>query len=170
MGPGPRDKGRGDFRSRGPSVKRALARSGGVQAGRWGWKRPISQTAAIGHLEAINRVSITILCPLHPLHALLGSTLYGRGRQRLSPGQGYYNGGPGQHPLLFPLCEEGRSGQHRKHQQWVHSQPERGWEQGQEGKWFEVQENLSGQERAEGSRLGLSTGAYKQLHQGWGLE
>lgn len=111
MGPGPRDKGRGDFRSRGPSVKRALARSGGVQAGRWGWKRPISQTAAIGHLEAINRVSITILCPLHPLHALLGSTLYGRGRQRLSPGQGYYNGGPGQHPLLFPLCEEGRSGQ-----------------------------------------------------------
>lgn len=37
--------------------------------------------AAIGHLEAINRVSITILCP-HPLHALLGSALYEEAQPR----------------------------------------------------------------------------------------
>lgn len=89
MGPDPisREIRGGNFQSRDPGsrVKQALARSGGVQAGRWGWKGPISQTAAIGHLEAINRVSITILCPLHPLHALLSSALYGRGD---------YNGGP----------------------------------------------------------------------------
>lgn len=58
----------------GLGVSRPEERLGG-----WGsWKRPISQTAAIGHLEAINRVSITILCPHlrhalppHPLYALL---------------------------------------------------------------------------------------------------